>query len=151
MNSTVTDETKRAENPYGLGKKISTETKRLKPNSRDSRWIGLGGIVSQIQFDPPISDGSGKTHESVFLSVVYTRGHPGSWEWWMKLQEQPAGYCIGWGERLFGSLNENFCDYSEERLKSWQELALRAHDKALAAIKDVYFSGEHLSDSVIMR
>jgi len=118
-------------------KTITIKTIRL-PEDRNN-YIKLRGIASKINFSYPILDYKGKENKELRLKTFWFYLEGPLWNIWLDNQD---GYVFL--ETKFGQLKEPLRDYSERKLKEWQEQAIERHRKCLEKIEDLYYKGKEI-------
>lgn len=122
-------------------KKISIETIRY-PTENDNEYVSIRGLVSLLSFDMPVKDFNGKENNRLCLKTTwFVNGGGYHWNMWLE-GENRGCICIS---SYFNNLHEHFSSYSKERLKQWQETAIKEHRKYLLKIEDLYWQGGEIS------
>lgn len=120
--------------------KINIETIRY-PTENNNEYVSLRGLVSLISFSKPIKDFKGEENSRLCLKTTWFGQGGYYWDMWL---ENTSRSCICWSKN-FNELNEHFSSYSSERLKQWQDVAIKKHRESLLKIEDLYWQGGEIS------
>ena len=128
-------------------KAITIETVRH-PN--DCRYEGFfpphlnyRGHISIITFSHPVGDYRGNKITKLTLKTAWFSGAPGRIQHYWHQHLEGEGL-TGNHSVKFGELLEHFLDYSEDRLRKWQQQGLNVHESTLARIKELYYQPKQM-------
>lgn len=105
--------------------------------------IVYAGSYSKITFTHPMEDFEGNKNKHLVLILSQTRSGSDHPRWWIHMNDS-RGY--GLVERAFGELGGSFRDFSEEKLKRWQERGKAVFEEGIDRLEDLYWNNKILPE-----
>jgi len=126
-------------------KEITIKTARY-PNNREysilfPKELNYRSHISEIEFSHPVIDFKEKENKKLTLITTWFNSAFSSDPYWKQWLNNEEGFHL-LSRKSFEELKGHFMDYSEYRLKKWQEQALEKHKKCLESIDKLYFQSE---------
>ena len=136
-------------NPYqssiSTNKTLEVTTIRIPPQSFDARYIDFSGVHSAVKFSEPVRFDE-ELNKGLVLKMAHFSGAFGIDQYWGITLDNEGGYAVI--SRPFNLIKGTLPGYSKERLKSWQEDALKAHRRALGKIEKCYWEGKPIPEGL---
>lgn len=131
-----------------LVRKVITISTVRDPNNPEyirffPKELNYRGHISEIEFSHPVMDFKEQENMKLRLKTAWFSGSFGADNYWSQWLEDERGYGLI-HTREFGILKGAFLDYSESRLRQWQEQGLNAHKKVLDKIEKLYYQSEEV-------
>ena len=109
----------------------------------DPEHIEYAGSHAKITFNHPMEDFKGNSNEHLDLILNYFGG--GQDMYWAIHINDSRGYSLV-SAPPFGMLNGDIGDYSERKLKGWQQSGELRFEEELKKLEDLYLKGEVLPE-----